>query len=84
MMFILSFNGTPLAVAPPPMDPRMSLRCTPTFSSTSGPFEPSPGYGPAVSEFISVSSVEGAAVALDAVELVAALVAEDEDEAAPV
>ena len=56
MMFIFSFSGMPLAVAPPPMEDRMSLRSTPTCSSTSEPFEQSPGYGPAVSVLISVSA----------------------------
>ncbi|WP_244871067.1 hypothetical protein [Catellatospora sp. IY07-71] len=46
--------GTPSAVvlAAPKLD-RMSDRTTPLCSSTSGPFEPSPGYGPAVSSGIS-------------------------------
>ncbi|MEU4693476.1 hypothetical protein [Actinoplanes sp. NPDC023714] len=46
--------GTPSAVVDesPKLD-RMSLRTIPLSSSTSGPFEPSPGYGPAVSSGIS-------------------------------
>ena len=46
--------GTPPAVPlePPKLD-RMSLRTIPLCSSTSGPLEPSPGYGPAVSSGIS-------------------------------
>ena len=39
-------SATPLAL--PKLD-RMSLRTTPLSVSTSAPFEPSPGYGPAVS-----------------------------------
>lgn len=34
---------------------RRSLRTMPVCCSTSGPFEPSPGYGPAVSSGISAS-----------------------------
>src|SRR2546423_13714562 len=46
--------GTPSAV---PLEPsklvRMSLRTTPLSLSTSGPLEPSPGYGPPVSSGIT-------------------------------
>ena len=42
---------------------RMSLRTTPLCSSTSGPFDPSPGYGPAVSSGTSPDeAVEAVAV----------------------
>src|SRR6266511_4957725 len=46
-------SGTPSAVplAPPKLD-RMSLRTTPLWLRTSGPFDPPPGYGPAVSSGI--------------------------------
>ena len=47
-------NGTPVAVpADEPKLDRMSLRTTPFSASTFGPFEPSPGNGPAVSSGIS-------------------------------
>ena len=48
---------TPLAapVALPKLV-RMSLRTTPSCASTSGPLEPSPGYGPAVSSGMVVHS----------------------------
>src|SRR5215813_13638240 len=48
-------SGTPSAVVVelPKLD-RMSVRTIPDSSSTSGPFEPSPGYGPAVSSGTSV------------------------------
>src|SRR4029079_1862731 len=48
--FNLIVNGTPAAT--PPADPkldRMSRRTTPLSVRTSGPLEPSPGNGPAVS-----------------------------------
>jgi hypothetical protein len=49
-----SVMGAPWAVPlAPPKLLRMSLRTMPLCSSTSGPFEPSPGYGPAVSSGIS-------------------------------
>ncbi len=58
--------GTPSAV---PLDSpkleRMSLRTIPLCSRTSGPFEPSPGYGPAVSSGISPVAVDPADVAAD-------------------
>src|SRR5689334_18622708 len=50
--------GTPSAV--PDDDPkldRMSLRTTPSSPSTSTPFDPSPGYGPAVSSGITPVAV---------------------------
>ena len=52
-------SGTPSAVpvAPPKLE-RMSERTTPSWPSTSGPFVPSAGYGPAVSSGISVQSVD--------------------------
>ena len=37
---------------------RMSLRTIPLWSSTFGPFDPSPGYGPAVSSGISPVDVD--------------------------
>src|SRR5829696_4881882 len=55
--------GTPSAV--PVMPSKlvvMSLRTTPLSASASGPFEPSPGYGPAVSSGMIVQSVTVAAV----------------------
>ena len=51
----------------PPKLLRRSDRTTPLCSSTSGPLEPSPGYGPAVSSGISVSPVVLSAVAVEAV-----------------
>src|SRR3954447_8851625 len=50
--------GTPSAVPliSPKLD-RMSLRTMPLSVSTSGPLEPSPGYGPAVSSGISPEAV---------------------------
>ncbi len=60
-------SGTPVAtVVLVPNDDVMSLRTTPLWLSTSGPFEPSPGYGPAVSSGISVvQSAAATAEALD-------------------
>ncbi|GAA4368949.1 hypothetical protein GCM10023166_16270 [Paeniglutamicibacter cryotolerans] len=59
----LSVNGTPSTV---PVDfpklERMSLRTMPLCSSTSGPFDPSPGYGLAVSWGISPAPVPAAPV----------------------
>ncbi|MEU7789878.1 hypothetical protein [Amycolatopsis sp. NPDC049159] len=46
----------------------MSARTTPLCSSTSGPLEPSPGYGPAVSS--GISPVD-AVVVVEAAEVVA-------------
>src|SRR5438093_5088603 len=48
-------RGTPLArvVDEPKLD-RMSARTTPLWLSTSGPFVPSPGNGPAVSSGMAV------------------------------
>ena len=80
----LMVSGTPSAVVvDEPKLERMSLRTMPESSSTLGPFEPSPGKGPAVSSGTSVrsplaedepvSSVEvvpGAAVAPEAESLV--------------
>ncbi|MEV4144077.1 hypothetical protein AB0J40_10440 [Amycolatopsis sp. NPDC049691] len=61
-----SVIGTPSAVAlPVPKVDRMSARTIPLYSSTSGPFESSPGYGPAVSSGISEEDIE-----VDAVEAV--------------
>src|SRR5262245_1615452 len=42
-------RGTPRATPAPMRLVRMSWRTTPFWLSTLGPFEPSPGYGPAVS-----------------------------------
>src|SRR2546426_7440656 len=49
----LMLSGTPWAMpdADPKLD-RMSLRTTPLWVRTSGPFDPSPGYGPPVSSGI--------------------------------
>src|SRR5438046_5028797 len=51
----LIVSGTPAATVDefPKLD-RMSWRTTPLWVRTSGPFEPSPGNGPAVSAGISV------------------------------
>src|SRR5262245_41912872 len=53
-------SGMPSAV---PLRPtkleRMSLRTTPVWFSTLGPFEPSPGYGPAVSSGILLQAPWG-------------------------
>jgi hypothetical protein len=59
-----SVIGTPAAVplADPKLD-RMSLRTIPLCESTSGPLEPSPGYGPAVSSGISSVAVPADSVA---------------------
>src|SRR6476620_231244 len=52
----LIVSGTPVAtVVLDPNELRMSLRTTPLSDRTSGPFEPSPGNGPAVSSGISVA-----------------------------
>src|SRR6478609_5642531 len=49
-------SGTPVAtVVLDPNELRMSMRTTPLSDRTSGPFEPSPGNGPAVSSGISVT-----------------------------
>src|SRR5690348_17007783 len=53
---------------------RMSLRTTPLCPRTSGPFEPSPGYGPAVSSGIGDDG--SAAVAAVVAALVDAVVAD--------
>jgi hypothetical protein len=51
-------SGTPSATPDAePMLERMSLRTTPDSASASGPFEPSPGNGPAVSSGISAHAV---------------------------
>ncbi|XWX57561.1 hypothetical protein ABUV78_00692 [Clavibacter nebraskensis] len=49
----VSAMGTSAAVVPPSRLERMSLRTMPERSRTSGPLDPSPGYGPAVSSGIS-------------------------------
>src|SRR5262245_39015523 len=70
-------SGTPSAtpVAEPKLD-RMSLRTTPLSASASGPLDPSPGYGPAVSSGMGsqladdapvVASVDVALAAVDVV-----------------
>ena len=46
--------GTPSTDPFPSTEFFRSRRSIPVSSKTSGPFEPSPGYGPAVSVFISV------------------------------
>src|SRR5215218_9885523 len=60
--------GTPSAVplASPKLD-RISLRTMPLSDSTFGPFDPSPGYGPAVSSGISPEDVDADAVDEDVV-----------------
>ena len=70
-MASLIVNGTPAAVPEyAPKLERMSARTTPLWLSTSGPFEPSPGNGPAVSSGMTTQS---AAAALAAAEAAAAL-----------
>src|SRR3954470_11674766 len=55
-------SGTPsAAVVDVPKLDRMSLRTTPLCVRTSGPLEPSPGNGPAVSSGRSVQSAAPAA-----------------------
>src|SRR5256885_2009988 len=63
--------GTPVAV--PLSEPKLlvrSLRTMPSWVSTFGPFEPSPGYGPAVSSGIAsdTSTLELAMLVLVVVE----------------
>src|SRR3954452_24342749 len=63
-IFIEIVSGTPSAVpfAEPKLE-RMSLRTMPLWVNTLGPFEPSPGYGPAVSSGISpTDALDAAAV----------------------
>ena len=57
-------SGTPLAVVfdEPKLD-RMSLRTIPLWPRTFGPFEPSPGNGPAVSSGMTAQSAAAAAAA---------------------
>src|SRR4051812_10141591 len=59
-------SGTPSAVPEnePKLD-RMSWRTTPLWVSTSGPFDPSPGYGPAVSSGVSVRDAVSVTPAVD-------------------
>ena len=58
-------SGTPSAtVVDEPKLERMSLRTMPESSSTLMPFDPSPGYGPAVSSGTSVTGPDAAADAL--------------------
>src|SRR3954453_10130404 len=60
-------SGTPTAVVVlVPNELRMSLRTTPLVPRASGPFEPSPGNGPAVSAGISVVQPPALEVAVDA------------------
>jgi hypothetical protein len=55
-------RSTPSAVpVPDPKLERMSRRTTPSSVSTFGPFEPSPGYGPAVSSGIGSPQSEASA-----------------------
>src|SRR5438552_4005892 len=69
-------SGTPCAVPDDvPKLERMSLRTTPLCVRTSGPFEPSPGKGPAVSSGMTVAQ---SAPAVAAPPLVAALTADAE------
>src|SRR6476620_6061996 len=65
-------SGTPAAVVveEPKLD-RMSVRTTPLRVRMSGPFEPSPGNGPAVSSGITVQSAASAADPVAAVEAAA-------------
>ena len=66
-------SGTPSAtpLASPKLE-RMSLRTMPLSVSTLTPFEPSPGYGPAVSSGMVVPQATVAAEAVVAAEVVAA------------
>ena len=60
-------SGTPSAVPlEPPNEVRMSLRTMPDSVRTSGPFEPSAGYGPAVSDATSVAVPAAALAAVPA------------------
>src|SRR5215217_7696391 len=72
----LMVNGTPLATpdAEPKLD-RMSLRTMPLWVRTSGPLDPSPGYGPAVSCGISVLQLAAPVAATAEAAPVAAFVA---------
>ena len=55
-------SGTPSAtVVDDPKLARMSLRTIPESSSTSTPFDPSPGYGPPVSSGTSVRGADASA-----------------------
>ena len=63
--FIVTVSGTPSATVPVSMLVVRSERSMPDASSTSGPLEPSPGYGPAVSVTISVRVADGEALAAD-------------------
>src|SRR6476619_7517946 len=76
----LIVSGTPAAVPEyAPKLERMSARTTPLWLSTSGPFEPSPGNGPAVSSGMTAQS---AAAALLAAEAAAVGAADADDDAA--
>src|SRR6478672_9286794 len=78
-MASLIVNGTPAAVPEyAPKLERMSARTTPLWLSTSGPFEPSPGNGPAVSSGMTTQS----AAALAAAEPAAVDDADADDDAA--
>ena len=57
---MVSVIATPSTASPPSMLVVRSERSIPASSSTSGPFEPSPGYGPAVSVGNSSPSAEAA------------------------
>src|SRR5437879_10033359 len=71
----LMVSGMPLAtVADVPKLLRMSLRTTPLSPSALGPFEPSPGNGPAVSSGMVVQSAGAATAGCAAVVEVAAAV----------
>ena len=79
-MASLIVSGTPAAVPEyAPKLERMSARTTPLWLSTSGPFEPSPGNGPAVSSGMTAQS---AAAALAAAEAAAVADADADDDAA--
>src|SRR3982750_3348041 len=76
--------GTPSAVPliSPKLD-RMSLRTIPLCSSTSGPLEPSPGYGQAGSSGISQDAVAAVPDAADDADDAGAGAAGDAEDAAP-
>ena len=70
--------GTPVAmvVDVPKLDV-MSLRTMPLSVRTSGPFDPSPGYGPAVSSLIGVHDAVATVSAAAVLALVEATIAVD-------
>src|SRR5207342_3194961 len=71
-------SGTPAAV--PEYSPkleRMSARTTPLWPRTSGPFEPSPGNGPAVSSGMTAQSAAAVLATAEAAAVADAEVADD-------